>query len=191
MLSFCNKRASTCVSILAHVCHFSTRTSLCFHLHMFQGHGSLADHLLTSFQTLHTEWSLNFGSSDGCLRLHISFRSPCRVIQSQAALACASCARSLGSSNRCPGVFGPEYLFCSFPPSALCQLSELYHAPCSLYWQLPRFGLKISSYSSITTLSGGLLLIFMEFLSSCLVASFQKNVQRRSPGGYLILHNCL
>ena len=96
------------------------------------------------------------------------------MIQSQAALACASCARSLGSSKRCPGVFGPEYLFCSFPPSALCQLSELYHAPCSLHWQLPRFGLKISSYSSITTSSGGLLLIFMEFLLHALWPPFRR-----------------
>ena len=50
-----------------------------------------------------------------------------------------------------------------------------------------------SSYSSITISSRGLLFIFMEFLSSCLVAEvfLQKNFQRRGPGGYLILHNCL
>ena len=36
-----------------------TRTSLFFHLLMFQRHDSLADHLLRSFQTFHIEWSFN------------------------------------------------------------------------------------------------------------------------------------
>ena len=36
-----------------------TRTSLFFHLLMFQGHESLADHLWRSFLTFHIRWSLN------------------------------------------------------------------------------------------------------------------------------------
>ena len=37
-----------------------TRTSLFFHLLMFQGHESLADHLWRSYLTFHIRWSLNF-----------------------------------------------------------------------------------------------------------------------------------
>ena len=130
------------------------------------------------------------------------------MIQSQASLPCASCARSLGSGNRCPGGFWSGVLVLLLPSFSslfigqeVNQLSELYHASCSLLWQLPRFGLKISFkkascssfFSSITTSSRGLLVFFMEFLSSALMAevSLQKNLQRRGPGGYLILHNCL
>ena len=85
----------------------------------------------------------------------------------------------------------PSFSSLSSMARKLIKLSELYHASCSLTWQLPRFGLKISfkkasgssSYSSITTSSRGLLFTFMEFLSSSLVAevSFQKNVLRRGP----------
>ena len=39
----------------------------------------------------------------------------CHVIQSQAALTCASCARSLGSGNRCPGVFWSGVLILLLP----------------------------------------------------------------------------
>ena len=39
----------------------------------------------------------------------------CHVIQSQAALTCASCARSLGSGNRCPGVFWSGVLVLLLP----------------------------------------------------------------------------
>ena len=104
---------------------------------------------------------------------------------------------------QCPGVFWSGVLH--FIPSllqlfVLCgqevyQLSELYLASCSLPWQLPSFGLKISfkkvigssSYFSITTSSRVLLLIFMQFLSSSFLAevSFQKNFHRRGLGGYL------
>ena len=51
------------------------------------------------------------GSSGGCLRLHIWNGSLCHEIQSQASLVCASCARSLASSNRCPGVLLSGLLF--------------------------------------------------------------------------------
>ena len=61
-------------------------------------------------------------SSDGSLRLLISFRPLYHVIQSQAALACASCARSLGSGNRCPGVFWSGVHVLLLPSSALCPL---------------------------------------------------------------------
>ena len=54
---------------------FSTRTSLFFHLLVFQGHESLAYLLWRSYQILHMEWSLDFGSSVGCLGLRIWFRS--------------------------------------------------------------------------------------------------------------------
>ena len=75
------------------------------------------------------------------------------------------------------------------------QLSELYQSSCSLPWQVPSFGLKISfkkaigssSYSSITSSSRVLLFIFMEFLSSSFLAevSFKKNFHRRGLGGFL------
>ena len=63
------------------------------------------------------------------------------------------------------------------------QLSELYHASCSLKISFKKAS-GSSSYSSITTSSRGLLLIFMEFLSPGLVAevSVQKNVQGRGLG---------
>ena len=130
------------------------------------------------------------------------------MIQSQAAHACASCARSLGSGNRCPGVFWSRVLVLLLPSfrslsaidRKLINFQSCTMLLVSLPWQLPRFGLKISfkkasgssSYSSITSF-GGLLLIFMEFLLSSFVAevSFQKNLQRSGLGGYLILHNCL
>ena len=76
-----------------------TRTGLFFHLLMFQVQtisGGLISPFIFSGLTI-------LGSSDGSLRLLICFRSLCLVIQSQA--ACASCARSLRSSNRCLGVF--------------------------------------------------------------------------------------
>ena len=104
--------------------------------------------------------------------------------------------------------FGPEYLFYSFPPSALCPLMAkklFYFLSCSLL--LVAFlgncqGLASRSHLRnpralplipVNNPCRGLLFILMEFLTSCLVAevSLQKNVQRRCPGGYLILHYCL
>ena len=118
MLSFYIKRASTlgtCVSILAPFCHYFTRTSLFFHLLMFRGHESLPDHLWRSYLIFHISGLSLLGSLDGSFRLLFGFRSFSHVIQSQAALACASCSRSLGFGNRCPGVFWSGVLVSLLP----------------------------------------------------------------------------
>ena len=127
----------------------------------------------------------------------------CHVIQSQAALTCASCDRSLGSGNRCPGVFWSGVLVLllpSFSSLSSMALKLINFQSCIMLLVLPflviaRFGLKISfkkaigssSYSSITISSRVLLFIFMEFLSSSFLAevSFKKNFHRRGLGGFL------
>ena len=127
----------------------------------------------------------------------------CHVIQSQAALACASCARSFGSGNRCPGVLWSGVLVLLLPSfSSLSSMARklINFQSCTillvaLLGKYQGFGLKISfkkaigpsSYSSITISSRVLLLIFMEFLSSSFLAevSFKKNFHRRGLGGFL------
>ena len=69
----------------------------------------------------------------------------CHVIQSQAALACASCARSLGSGNRWSALVRSTCFTPSLLPlfvlygQEVNQLSELYHYSCNLPWQVPSF----------------------------------------------------
>ena len=127
----------------------------------------------------------------------------CHVIQSQAALACASCARSLGSGNRCPGVLWSGVLVLLLPSfSSLSSMARklINFQSCTILLvaflgKCQVFGLKISfkkaigssSYSSITISSRVLLLIFMEFLSSSFLAevSLKKNFHRRGLGGFL------
>ena len=100
----------------------------------------------------------------------------CHVIQSQAALACAFCARSLGSGNRCPGVLWSGVLalllssFSSLPSMArkLINFQSCTILLVAFLGKCQVFGLKISfkkangssSYSSITISSRVLLLIF-------------------------------
>ena len=90
----------------------------------------------------------------------------CHVIQSQAALACASCARSLGSGNRCPGVLWSGVLVLLLPSfSSLSSMARklINFQSCTILLvaflgKCQVFGLKISfkkaigssSYSSIT-----------------------------------------
>ena len=132
----------------------------------------------------------------------------CHVIQSQAALACASCARSLGSGNRCPGVLWSRVLVLLLPSfSSLSSMARklINFQSCTILLvaflgKCQVFGLKISfkkaigssSYSSITISSRVLLLIFMEFLSSSFLTevSFKKNFHRRIFILH-ILHYCL
>ena len=123
----------------------------------------------------------------------------CHVIQSQAALTCASCARSLGSGNRCPGVFWSGVLVLLLPSfSSLSSMATKlinFQSCIMLLVAFPGNGLKISfkkaigssPYSSITISSRVLLFIFMEFLSSSFLAevSFKKNFHRRGLGGFL------
>ena len=125
----------------------------------------------------------------------------CHVIQSQAALACASCARSLGSGNRCPGVLWSGVLVLLLPSfSSLSSMARklINFQSCTILLvaflgKCQVFGLKISFKkaiafsSSITISSRVLLLIFMEFLSSSFLAevSFKKNFHRRGLGGFL------
>ena len=100
--------------ILASFAIIFTRTSLFFHL-MFQGHESLADHLSRSFLTFH-KVALQFLDLQMVVSDFSSYLDLfCHVIQSQAALTCASCARSLGSGNRCPGVFWSGVLVLLLP----------------------------------------------------------------------------
>ena len=126
----------------------------------------------------------------------------CHVIQSQAALACASSARSLGSGNRCPRVLWSGVLVLLLPCfSSLSSMARklINFQSCTILLvaflgKCQVFGLKISfkkaigssSYSSIiiTISSRVLLLIFMEFLSSSFLAevSFKKNFHRRGLG---------
>ena len=194
----------TCVSILAPFAIIFTRTSLFFHLLMFQGHESLADHLWRSLSHLSYKvvslfLDLQMVVSDFSSDLDLF----CHVIQSQAALACASCARSLGSGNRCPGVLWSGVLVLLLPSfSSLSSMARklINFQSCTILLvaflgKCQVFGLEISfkkaigssSYSSITISSGVLLLIFMEFLSSSFLAevSFKKNFHRRGLGGFL------
>ena len=132
----------------------------------------------------------------------------CHVIQSQAALACASCARSLGSGNRCPGVLWSRVLVLLLPCfSSLSSMTRklINFQSCTILLvaflgKCQVFGLKISfkkaigssSYSSITISSRVLLLIFMGFLSSSFLAevSLKKNFHRRGSWRIFILHYC-
>ena len=127
----------------------------------------------------------------------------CHVIQSQAALAFASCTRSLGYGNRCPGVLWSGVLVSLLPSfSSLSSMARklINFQSCTILLvaflgKCQVFGLKISlkkaigssSYSSITISSTVFLLIFMEFLSSSFLAevSFKKNFHRRGLGGFL------
>ena len=127
----------------------------------------------------------------------------CHVIQSQAALACASCARSLGSGNRCPGVLWsgvlvlllPSFSSLSSMTRKLINFQSCTNPLVAFLGKCQGFGLNISfknaigssSYSSITISSRILLFIFMEFLSSSFLAevSFKKNFHRRGLGGFL------
>ena len=99
----------------------------------------------------------------------------CHVIQSQAALTCASCARSLGSGNRCPGVFWSGVLVLLLPSfSSLSSMARklINFQSCIMllvaFLVIARFGLKISfkkaigssCYSSIT-ISSRVLLLFV------------------------------
>ena len=133
----------------------------------------------------------------------------CHVIQSQAALVCASCARSLGSGNRCPEVLWSGVLALLLPSfSSLSSMARklINFQSCTILLvaflgKCQVFGLKISfkkaigssSYSSITISSRVLLLIFMEFFSSSFLAevSFKKNFHREGSWRIFILHNCL
>ena len=118
------------------------------------------------------------------------------MIQSQAALACASCVRSLGSGNRCPGVLWSGVLVLLLPSfSSLSSMTRklINFQSCTILLvaflgKCQVLGLKISfkkaigssSYSSITISCRVLLLIFMEFLSSSFLAevSFKRNFHR-------------
>ena len=107
----------------------------------------------------------------------------CHVIQSQAALACASCARSLGSGNRCPRVFWFGVLVLLIPSfSSLSSMARklINFQSCTILLvaflgKCQVFGLQISfkkaigssSYSSITISSRVLLLIlWISFLQA-------------------------
>ena len=97
------------------------------------------------------------------------------MIQSQSALACASCARSLGSGNRCPGVLWSGVLVLLLPSfSSLSSMARklINFQSCTILLvaflgKCQVFGLKISfkkaigssSYSSITISSRVLLSI--------------------------------
>ena len=126
----------------------------------------------------------------------------CHVIQSQAALTCASCSRSLGSGNRCPGVFWSGVLVLLLPSfSSLSSMARklINFQSCimllvAFFGNCLRFGLKISfkkaigssSYSSIT-ISSRVLLLFV--WSSFLQAFWLKSPLRRIfTGG---VHSCL
>ena len=122
------------------------------------GHESLTDPLWSSYQSLHMEWSQFFGSSVGCLELLIWFRSLCYLIRFQAVLACASCARPLGSGNRCSTVHlvrSTSFLlssFSSFTTSCLSYSTVSCRMLLVAFLGKPRFGLKISLKSLPLTL---------------------------------------
>ena len=166
-----------------------TRTSLFFHLLMFQGHESLADHLWRSYLTF-------LGSSDGSQTSHLF----CHVIQSQAALTCASCARSLGSGNRCPGVFGSGILVLLLPScsSLFSMVRKLINFKSCIILLIAFLGIcqVLASRSPLRkslALPLILLLIFMEFLSSSFLpeVSFKRIFTGRVLEDIFILHNCL
>ena len=99
----------------------------------------------------------------------------CHVIQSQAALACASCARSLGSGNRCPGVLWSGVLFLLLPSfSSLSSMARklINFQSCTILLvaflgKCQVFGFKISfkkaigSSSYSITISSRVLLLIM------------------------------